>query len=81
MEATISLLSSHENESEDFSEGRRVQFKECLEHIGGFGPYQRSVFVLMAVYWASASFFLATPFFLFKKPIYLGCQHGSNETI
>lgn len=53
-------------------------FQECLRASEGRGLYNRKLFFLLAAHIIFASFFMALPFFLFKKPIY--CEFVDKDS-
>ena len=47
-----------------------ITFRKSLDLACAKRKYQTKLFILMASYWISASFFIAMQFYLFKKPLY-----------
>lgn len=61
------------------SPNNKITFRECAKEVTEInGHYHRKLVILMLMYWIFASFFISFQNYLYKKPIYHGCD-GTNE--
>ena len=61
--------------------GDRITFRECAVYVTEKnGHYNKKLYILLALYWIIASFFIAFQFYLYRRPLFEDCpsEHDSE---